>query len=42
MHEEFPPGHFEHVGYRKLSAIFNAPRYTVRDICKYRRRTAGL
>ena len=42
MHEEFPLGHPEHVGYRKLTAIFQVPRYTVRDFCLYRRRAKGL
>lgn len=42
MHEEFPAGHPEHIGYRKLTAIFGVSRPYVQKICKYRRRTAGL
>lgn len=36
MHEEFPAGHAQHLGYRALSKIFEIPRGTVRGMCKYR------
>lgn len=42
MYEEYPLGHPGHLGYHKLSAIFQVSRYTVRDICVYRRRVKGL
>lgn len=42
MHEEFPLGHPEHVGYRKLSKIFGCSYTHTANICRYRRRVAGL
>ena len=42
MHEEFPLGHPAHVGYRKLTAIFGCSYTTTANICRYRKRVAGL
>lgn len=42
MHEEYPLGHSEHVGYRKLTAIFGCSYTTTANICCYRKRVAGL
>lgn len=38
LHEEYPPGHPQHVGYRQLGRMFEISRYTARNICKHRRR----
>ena len=42
MHEEFPRGHPEHIGYRKLCKIFSTSYTYTANICRYRRRVAGL
>lgn len=42
MHEEFPRGHLQHVGYRKLVKIFGCSYTYTANICRYRRRVAGL
>lgn len=39
MHEEYPVGHAQHLGYRQLGTIFGISRYTARNHCKYRRRS---
>ena len=35
IHEEFPPGHPQHVGYRRLQKMFECSRSTVRRACLY-------
>lgn len=35
MHEEFPVGHPEHVGYRRLATKFDCTKTAVRKICNY-------
>lgn len=42
MHEEHPRGHAEHIGYRKLAAIFGCSPSMARHICLYRKRVKGL
>lgn len=42
MHEEYPRGHPEHIGYRKLCKIFGTSYTYTANICRYRRRVAGL
>ena len=42
LHEEFPQGHPQHVGYRKLVKIFGCSYTYTANICRYRRRVAGL
>ena len=42
MHEEFPPGHPQHVGYRKLAKIFECSRTTVSNYCRYIKRASDL
>lgn len=34
LHNEFPPGHPNHLGYRRLAKIFEVPRETVRRLAK--------
>lgn len=36
LHEAFPVGHPEHVGYRRLAAKFECSREQCRDICNYK------
>jgi len=38
MHEEFPRGHPQHIGYRRLGKIFQCSRKTAENICHYRKR----
>lgn len=38
MHEEFPQGHPQHLGYRRLAKIWDVSRATVQAICTYRKR----
>ena len=38
MWAEFPIGHVDHVGYRKLARMFEVSKGTVCDIVSYRRR----
>lgn len=38
MHEEFPVGHPEHMGYRKLMVKFGLSKTQVRRICSYQHR----
>lgn len=38
MHEEFPPQSPGHLGYRRLAAMWGVSRYTIRNLCLYRRR----
>ena len=38
MYEEFEPGHDQHVGTRKLAAIFCCSRDYAKNITQYRRR----
>jgi len=36
LHEEYPPSHPRHLGYRRLARIFGVSKSTVRRICAYR------
>lgn len=38
MWAEFPIGHVDHVGYRKLARMFEVPRATVQRLCQMRHR----
>ena len=42
MHEEFPRGHPQHIGHRRLAAIFHVSRTTASNICHYRKRIGDL
>ncbi len=35
LYEEYPVGHPNHVGYRKLSAMFDCTKTLARKICNY-------
>lgn len=39
MHEEFPEGHAQHWGYRRLAVKFGVTKTLVRKICNYQVRT---
>ncbi len=39
LHEQYPQGHPEYFGYRKLCKMFEVSKTTVRRICNYRMRS---
>lgn len=42
MHEEYPKGHPQHLGHRKLARIFGCSRAAASNYCHYRKRVKGL
>jgi hypothetical protein len=38
LHEEYPEGHPQHLGYRKLASKFGVTKTLVRRICNYQLR----
>jgi len=42
MHEEFPRGHPQHLGHRRLAKIFDVSRTTASNVCHYRKRIGNL
>jgi hypothetical protein len=42
MHEEFPRGHPQHMGHRRLAQVFGVSRTTASNICHYRKRVGNL
>lgn len=42
MHEEYPRGHPQHLGHRKLAKIFGVSRTSASNYCHYRKRASHL
>jgi len=42
LHEEYPPGHPAHLGYRKLAVRFGVSRNAISNYCRYLKRVSHL